>query len=60
MKNEQLYPKYARIYQDLPAKVSQQILKLFAQNIKSFFGSKQSKKLTDEQKKKSESAKILQ
>lgn len=30
MKNEQLYPKYARIYQDLPAKVSQQILKLFA------------------------------
>ena len=52
MKNEQLYPKYARIYQDLPAKVSQQILKLFAQNIKSFFGSKQSKKLTDEQKKK--------
>ena len=52
MKNEQLYPNYARIYQDLPAKVSQQILKLFAQNIKSFFGSKQSKKLTDEQKKK--------
>ena len=52
MKNEQLYPKYARIYQDLPAKVSQQILKLFAQNIKSFFGLKQSEKLTDEQKKK--------
>ena len=52
MKNEQLYPDYARIYQDLPAKVSQQILKLFAQNIKSFFGLKQSEKLTDEQKKK--------
>jgi len=52
MKNEQLYPKYARIYQDLPAKISQQILKLFAQNIKSFFGLKQSEKLTDEQKKK--------
>ena len=52
MKNERLYPNYARIYQDLPAKVSQQILKLFAQNIKSFFGLKQSEKLTDEQKKK--------
>lgn len=52
MKNETLYPNYARIYQDLPAKVSQQILKLFAQNTKSFFGRKQSKKLTDEQKKK--------
>ena len=37
MKNEELYPDYARIYKDLPAKVSQQILKLFAQNIKSFF-----------------------
>ena len=52
MKNTELYPNYARIYQDLPAKVSQQILKLFAQNIKSFFGLKQSEKLTDEQKKK--------
>ena len=52
MKNEQLYPNYARIYQDLPAKVSQQILKLFTQNIKSFFGLKQSKKLTDAEKKK--------
>ena len=37
MKNEDIYPDYARIYQDLPAKVSQQILKLFYQNIKSFF-----------------------
>ena len=52
MKNETLYPDYARIYQDLPAKVSQQILKLFSQNTKSFFGGKQSKKLTDEAKKK--------
>ena len=52
MKNETLYPDYARIYQDLPAKVSQQILKLFSQNTKSFFGRKQSKKLTDEEKKK--------
>lgn len=52
MKNDELYPDYARIYQDLPAKVSQQILKLFSQNTKSFFGRKQSEKLTDEQKKK--------
>ena len=52
IKNENLYPDYARIYQDLPAKVSQQILKMFSQNIKSFFGLKQSAKLTDEQKKK--------
>ena len=52
MKNEQIYPYYARIYKDLPAKVSQQILKMFAQNIKSFFGLKQSEKLTDEEKKK--------
>ena len=52
MKNDELYPDYTRIYKDLPAKVSQQILKLFAQNIKSFFGLKQSEKLTDEEKKK--------
>ena len=52
MKNETLYPNYTRIYKDLPAKVSQQILKLFSQNIKSFFGCKQSEKLKDEQKKK--------
>ena len=52
MKNEEIYPDYARIYKDLPAKVSQQILKLFFQNIKSFFGRKQSAKLTDKQKKK--------
>ena len=52
MKNDELYPNYARIYQDLPAKVSQQILKLFSQNIKSFFGRKQSAKLTEEEKKR--------
>ena len=53
MKNEELYPDYARIYKDLPAKVSQQILKLFSQNVKSFFGRKQSAKLTEEEKKES-------
>ena len=52
MKNDELYPDYARIYKDLPAKVSQQILKLFSQNTKSFFGRKQSKKLTDEERRK--------
>ena len=52
MKNEELYPNYAKLYQDLPAKVSQQVLKLFSQNVKSFLALKQSKKLTDEQKKK--------
>ena len=52
MKNETVYPDYAKIYKDLPAKVSQQVLKLFAQNIKSFFALKQSEKLDEEQKKK--------
>ena len=52
MKNEELHPNFARLYQDLTAKVSQQVLKLFSQNIKSFFALKQSEKLTDEQKKK--------
>ena len=52
IKNEDLYPNFARLYQDLTAKVSQQVLKLFSQNVKSFFALKQSKKLTDEQKKK--------
>ena len=52
MKNEKLHPDYARIYKDLPAKVSQQILKLFSQNIKSFFALKQSEKLDEEQRKK--------
>ena len=52
MKNEELYPNFAILYQDLTAKVSQQVLKLFSQNIKSFFALKQSEKLTEEQKKK--------
>ena len=52
MKNEKLHPDYAKIYKDLPAKVSQQVLKLFAQNIKSFFALKQSEKLDEEQRKK--------
>ena len=52
MKNEKLHPDYAKIYKDLPAKVSQQVLKLFAQNIKSFFALKQSEKLDEEHRKK--------
>jgi len=52
MKDESLHPNFARLYKDLPAKVSQQVLKLFAQNIKSFFGLKQSKKVDEEQRKK--------
>ena len=52
MKNEELHPNFAKLYKDLTAKVSQQVLKLFSQNIKSFFALKQSEKLTDEQKKK--------
>ena len=52
IKNEDIHPDYAKLYQDLSAKVSQQVLKLFSQNIKSFFSLKESEKLTDEQKKK--------
>ena len=54
MKNEKasLHPNFARLYKDLPAKVSQQVLKLFSQNIKSFFALKQSEKLTEEERKK--------
>ena len=52
MKNEKLHPDYAKIYNDLPAKVSQQVLKLFSQNIKSFFALKQSEKLTEKERKK--------
>ena len=52
MKNEELNPNFARLYKDLTAKVSQQVLKLFSQNIKSFFALKQSEKLTEDQKKK--------
>ena len=52
IKNEKLYPNFAKIYRDLPAKVSQQVLKLFSQNMTSFFALKQSEKLTEAQKKK--------
>ena len=52
MKNEELNPNFAKLYKDLTAKVSQQVLKLFSQNIKSFFSLKQSEKLTEDQKKK--------
>ena len=52
MKNDEINPNFAKLYKDLTAKVSQQVLKLFSQNIKSFFSLKQSEKLTDEQKKK--------
>ena len=52
MKNEELNPNFAKLYKDLTAKVSQQVLKLFSQNIKSFFALKQSEKLNDDQKKK--------
>ena len=54
MKNEKasLHPNFAKLYKDLPAKVSQQVLKLFSQNIKSFFALKQSEKLTEEERKK--------
>ena len=52
IKNESLYPHFARLYKDLPAKVSQQVLKLFSQNVKSFFALKQSEKLTEEERKK--------
>lgn len=52
IKNEELNPNFAKLYKDLTAKVSQQVLKLFSQNIKSFFALKQSEKLTEEKKKK--------
>ena len=52
IKNEKLHPNFARLYKDLSAKVSQQVLKLFSQNIKSFFALKQSEKLTEEERKK--------
>ena len=52
IKNDKIYPNYAKVYRDLPAKVSQQVLKLFSQNVKSFFSLKQSEKLTDLQKKR--------
>ena len=36
IKNEKVFPNFAQLYRDLPAKVSQQVLKLFSQNISSF------------------------
>ena len=52
MKDESLFPQYAKLYRDLPAKVSNEVLRLFDQNIKSFSALKQSEKLTDAQKKR--------
>ena len=52
MKNERLFPSCAKLYRDLPAKVSQQTLKAFTQNVKSFLALKQSEKLTEVQKKR--------
>ena len=52
MKRGRTQPNFAHLYQDLPAKVSQQTLKAFSQNIKSFLGLKQSEKLTETQKKR--------
>ena len=52
MKRGRTQPNFAHLYQDLPAKVSQQTLKAFSQNVKSFLGLKQSEKLTEAQKKR--------
>ena len=59
MKDESLFPQYAKLYRDLPAKVSNEVLRLFDQNIKSFSALKQSEKLTDAQKKTGEVTEIL-
>ena len=52
MKNERLFPQYAKLYRDLPAKVSIEVLRVFDRNIKSFFALKRSEKLTDAQKRR--------
>lgn len=52
MRNNKLFPQYAKLYRDLPAKISRNILQLFFQNIKSFLALKQSEKLTDAQKRR--------
>lgn len=44
--------KQNQSYKSLPAKVSQQTLKIFSQNISSYFALKKSEKLTEENKKK--------
>ena len=50
IKNERLFPHFAKVYRDVPTRIAQQALKLFDQNIKSFFALKQSEKLTESQK----------
>ena len=52
IKNERLFPHFAKVYRDVPTRIAQQALMLFDQNIKSFFALKQSDKLTDAQKKR--------
>ena len=52
IKNERLFPHFAKVYRDVPTRIAQQALRLFDQNIKSFFALKQSEKLTDAQKKR--------
>ena len=52
IKNERLFPHFAKVYRDLPAKVSIEVLRGFDRNIKSFFALKQSEKLTDAQKRR--------
>ena len=51
MRNNKLFPQYAKLYRDLPAKISRDILQLFFQNVKSFLALKQSENLTDTQKR---------
>ena len=51
MRNNKLFPQYAKLYRDLPAKISRNILQLFFQNVKSFLALKQSENLTDTQKR---------
>ena len=52
IKNERLFPHFAKVYRDVPTRIAQQALMLFDQNIKSFFALKQSEKLTEAQKKR--------
>ena len=52
IKNERLFPHFTKVYRDVPTRIAQQALRLFDQNIKSFFALKQSDKLTDAQKKR--------
>ena len=52
IKNERLFPHFAKVYRDVPTRIAQQALRLFDQNINSFFALKQSEKLTEVQKKR--------